>query len=293
VVVVDNASTDATVDEVKRRPWVRLIVNPENRGFAAAANQGIADLDSELALLLNPDAELACPIDPIFRSFSDPKIGAAGGALLSPAGQAQTGFQVRRLPTPASLAFEVLGLNRLFPGNPVNRRYRALDLDPAESAEVEQPAGALLFIRRSAWEALGGFDERYYPAWFEDVDFAARSRAAGWKIGFEPAVAAVHSGGHSFRFISYSDKQLYWYGSLLRYAAAHFSRLGRMAVCGAVMAACFPRALTGVVAARSADPLIVYGRVLRLAVKVWVAGSRAWGAGVGGRDAAGMRRSLL
>ncbi len=75
----------------------------------------------------------------------------------------------------------MLGLNRLWPGNPVNRRYRCLDLDLEAAADVEQPAGAFLLIRRDAWQALGGFDEGFHPIWFEDVDFLKRARDAGYR----------------------------------------------------------------------------------------------------------------
>lgn len=293
VVVVDNASSDSTLHEVRSRPWAALIRNDSNRGFAAAVNQGVAFLATDLVLLLNPDARLQSPLGPLLQAFDDPRVGAAGGMLLDRTHQPQRGFQVRRLPTPAALACEALGLNRLFPRNPVNRRYRALELDPALPADVEQPAGAFLMLRRAAWRQVRGFDEGYFPAWFDDVDFLARLRDAGWRVRYEPGAVAAHEGGHSFRSISWVDKRLYWYGSLLRYAARHFKLSGRSLVCGAVVAASFPRAITGIVVNRSAHPLIVYGRVLRLAVQVWVAGSKALDAGAEGSAAADTRRPLL
>ena len=147
VVVVDNASADATCERVRARPRARLLANPVNRGFAAAANLGIASLDCECVLLLNPDAVLLTGIEDLADACLRPGAAAAGGKLLDETGRPQRGFLLRRLPTPWTLAFEALGLNRLLPRNPVNRRYRCLDLDPDQPTSAEQPAGAFLMIR--------------------------------------------------------------------------------------------------------------------------------------------------
>ncbi|MDQ6705828.1 MAG: glycosyltransferase family 2 protein, partial [Acidobacteriota bacterium] len=185
IVVVDNASRDGTRDEVLRRQ-VRLIANKSNRGFAAAVNQGIENLTAPFILLLNPDAVLLAGLDHLRTACELPKIGAAGGRLVNPDGSPQTGFMVRRLPTPAALCFEALLINRLWPRNPVNWRYRCFNLNPEEPAEVEQPAGAFLMIRRDVWRELGGFDEDFSPLWFEDVDFCKRARNAVYGIRYVP-----------------------------------------------------------------------------------------------------------
>ncbi|SPE43521.1 hypothetical protein SBA3_960004 [Candidatus Sulfopaludibacter sp. SbA3] len=162
VVVVDNASRDGTIAEVARR-GVRLIANGENRGFAAAVNQGFQVLSSPYVLLLNPDAILQSSLEPLRQACNLPGSAGAGGRLVDLEGRPQLGFMVRRLPTPAALALEALLLNRVWPNNPVNRRYRALDLDPDRPSAVEQPAGAFLMVRRKVWEQLGGFDEEFRP----------------------------------------------------------------------------------------------------------------------------------
>src|SRR5260370_24741179 len=100
VVVMDNASTDATRDIVQQRPAVTLIANVTNRGFAAAVNQGVAALQTELVLLLNPDAEIETPIDPMAEACAREGVGAAGGKLIDKTGKAQPGFALRRFPTP-------------------------------------------------------------------------------------------------------------------------------------------------------------------------------------------------
>jgi N-acetylglucosaminyl-diphospho-decaprenol L-rhamnosyltransferase len=263
VIVVDNASSDATLAEVAKRPQVLLLRNDTNEGFAAAINAGIQAAATPKVLLLNPDAEPVTGLIFLNAAVDGTVVGAAGGRLLGSDGIEQVGFQHRRLPTPWTLAFEVLGFNRLFPGNPVNRRYRLSA--PAEF--VEQPAGAFLLIHKSAWSAIGGFDETFYPAWFEDVDFCKRLLDAGYKIRYVPEAVAIHEGGHSFRKIEWRTRQVQWYVSLLRYGSKHFSWSGRALVCTALIVASVPRAIVGLWTQRSAEALVVFSRVLALSFR--------------------------
>src|ERR1700683_4518795 len=196
VVVVDNGSHDATIAEVARR-GARLVANSANRGFAGAVNQGFSALKCPYILLLNPDAVLLTSIQPLAQACGLPPSAGAGGRLVDFNGNAQAGFMFRRLPTPAALVLEVLLLNRVWPGNPVNRRYRALDLNCELRIPVEQPAGAFLMIRREVWEELGGFDEGFYPLWFEDVDFCRRALDLAYVLFYTPAAVAKHTGAHS------------------------------------------------------------------------------------------------
>lgn len=266
VVVVDNASSDDTLTETRARGGVVAIANQENRGFAAAVNQAMLAIpDCALILVLNPDAILETDTSAMAAEFDDPQVGACGGRLLGTSGTPQTGFELRRFPSAASLVFESLGLNRLWPSNPVNRRYRRLDLVAEAPCDVEQPAGAFLMVRREAWRAIGGLDEGFYPVWFEDVDFLKRLAGAGWRIRFTPGSAAVHAGGHSVSRMTSRASAEAWYGSLLRYAIRHCSYAGRAAVSLAVLAAAAPRALLSAAREHSLGPFLVCGRVMRLA----------------------------
>lgn len=274
IVVIDNASGDATCQVVLRRPGVQLVANAANAGFAGGVNQAMRILETPLVLVLNPDVVLLDSLDPLLREFAAPAVGAASGLLEDDAGRAQRGFAIRRFPTPAALAFEALGWNRLFPFNPVNRSYRCLGLPLDASRDVEQPAGAFLLIRRDAWQQVGGFDERFEPVWFEDVDFCLRLNRGGYRIRFCPDVRAQHAGGHSVGKIPRKCQQLYWYGSLLKYAAKHFRPAGKRVVCAAVVIGSVSRMLAGGLLQRSFEPLIVYRGVIRLAGKYLVSSTR-------------------
>ena len=274
VVVVDNASGDGTVQEVARHPGARLIANHSNRGFAAAANQGIRALSSPYVLLLNPDAIVVEGLDSLRAACDLPGAGGAGGKLIGEDGQMQVGFMARALPTPAALILEALLLNRLWRGNPVNRRYRGLALDYSKIGAVEQPAGAFFMFRRSLWRKLGGFDEGFRPLWFEDVDFCHRAAAEGYVLYFVPSAVARHQGGYSISKISLETRAVYWYANLIRYAGKHFRPAASRAVCLAVLIGSFPRGCLESALKRSLRPLAVYWRVARLAGRCAVYGWR-------------------
>ncbi len=120
---------------------------------------------------------------------------------------------------------EVLLLNRVWPGNPWNRRYRCMYLDDTQPQFVDQPAGACLAMRREAWESIGGFDESFYPVWFEDVDFCRRLVDRGWKIAYVPEARFTHAGGHSVSKLPFRDRQAFWYANMVRYFSKHHGRL--------------------------------------------------------------------
>lgn len=265
VVVVDNGSTDGTVEKIRNRGGVRLIENPWNRGFAAAANQGIASLNLDCVLLLNPDVRVHGGLDAMARACAMPDVAAAGGRLIEEDGRCQLGFMVRRFPTVLTLILEVLGLNRLWPGNPVNRRYRCHDFDGARAAQVEQPAGAFLMVRRDVWASLGGFDETFFPLWFEDVDFCKRADEAGCRILYVPDAVGAHAGGHSVRQLSCSNRWTYWYGTLLWYAAKHFRPMAVRAISAAVMLGVLMRAVSALFRLGSRGSTAAAFKVIRLA----------------------------
>jgi len=270
--VVDNGSADRTVEQVRKRPGVRLVSNQDNRGFAGAANQGFAATTGDPVLLLNPDVRLRTSLTPLIEACREH--GLAAGQLTGLDGRVQAGFTIRRLPTPASLAFELLGINRLWPGNAVNRRYRYLDRDLNREGPVEQPAGAFLMTRRDVWEHLGGFDDSFHPVWFEDVDFCRRAAEAGYRIEYVPEVRAEHLGGHSVRKLSPASMEVYWYDSLLRYGAKHFRPWPYRGVCLAAVLSVVPRTIAGMFRGQNLNPVVSCVQIMRLAVKRLLCGIR-------------------
>jgi len=264
VLVVDNASADSTGAQVAPR-GTRLIANSKNSGFAAAVNQGVRATSAPLVLLLNPDAHLVRGLDALAARLETPETGAVGGMLVGDDGNPQSGFMARNLPTPTTLVFEVLGINRFWPKNPVNWHYRCLGINPMTTARVDQPACAFLMFSRTAWETVGGFDERFWPLWFEDVDFCARIQSAGFRIYYDPEGVARHSGSHSIRTLPLENRERYWYGSLLGYAEKHYRSSAFRGACGAVVVgalfrgvAAFPRV--------GLKAFAVYGGVIGLAL---------------------------
>ncbi len=239
IIVVDNASQDNTVSrvqEVAARHEIQLLRISRNLGFGAGVNQGARAASGEVLLILNPDAVTESgSIRALVDCFRSTDAAAVGGSLLTTEGQPQRGFAFRRLPTVTSLIFEVLLINHLWPGNPVNRRYRCLDADYSLPQQVEQPAGACLAVTREGFEAIGGFDPCFYPVWFEDVDLCKRLLDSGRKIVFCPGAHFRHSGAHSVNQLSFEQKQLYWYSNMERYAEKHFSRMGRFILSVAII----------------------------------------------------------
>lgn len=228
ILVVDNASADDTVHRVEAfaatHP-VHLSANQQNRGFSAAVNQGAREATGDVLLILNPDAIAeAGAVEAMLHCMASTGADAVGGALLEADGHPARGFAFRRLPTLWALIFEATLVNQLWPGNPVNHRYRCLDADYAQQQEVEQPAGACLAVTRAAFEKVGGFDEQFFPVWFEDVDLCKRLRDQRARIVYCPVARFHHDGAHSVGQLPFRDKQLFWYGNMLRYARKHFSK---------------------------------------------------------------------
>jgi len=270
IVVVDNASADDTVQRIEEFvAWnpVCLIANEQNLGFGAAINQGAREATGDVLLVLNPDA-IAEPgaIAALLRCLETTKAAAVGGALREADGQPARGFAFRRIPTLAPLLYEVLLVNRLWPGNPVNQRYRCLDADYSQQQEVEQPAGACLAVTRTAWDSMGGFDEQFFPVWFEDVDLCKRLLDLGLKIFYCPEARFRHSGAHSVGQLTFRDQQIFWYMNMLRYARKHFSKRQVFFLRSAIVKGMLLRSVAALFGARKAplgETLSAYWGVVR------------------------------
>ena len=240
LIVVDNHSEDTSLSFADRlADRIDTVRNETNLGFAAANNLGWRRSSGELVLFLNPDAEalpgsiqpLACPLR------DNPAIWASAGKLITPQGTPQAGFNIRSFPTLGSVFAETFFLDEVAPHNPWTRKYRALDFDYESSQDVDQPAAACLMVRRSVLEELGGFDESYRPAWFEDVDFCKRLRSGGGRIRFVPGARFIHHGGSSLRMLCREEFLEYFHRNQALYFARHHgegaaARVRTLAVAG-------------------------------------------------------------
>ncbi|MBI4445894.1 MAG: glycosyltransferase family 2 protein [Acidobacteria bacterium] len=221
VVVIDNGSEDWNQESWPQLPGLRWFRHDSNRGFAAAANHGISFSETDFVLLLNPDLELnADAVHKLYAvALQNPRCAVACGPLRDSRGRPQGKFQVRRFPSLWSILSDVLFLDEL--RNLFGKADGRRDFEQEAVREVEQPAAAYWLLRKEAWQSVGGFDEAFYPAWFEDVDFCKRLHNAGWKILYVSAPAVLHHGGSSLKKLGYRQFTRIYYANLLRYVQKH------------------------------------------------------------------------
>ena len=178
VIVVDNASDDDSVSLVNNDfPWVKLIVNEHNLGFARANNQALDVSEGKYAYFLNPDTVVQPGAFEAMMGFmtTHTDVGLAGTRIINPDGSPQSSVEKR------------------YPG----QKRAKQDLEGLEG-EIAWVLGASMITRRVIVEDLGGFDEDFV-LYGEEQDLCLRIRKAGWKIGFIPNAVVVHWGGQSER----------------------------------------------------------------------------------------------
>lgn len=267
-VVVDNGSTDGTAEHVRvRHPEATLVAADTNLGFAGGVNAGVRETTTPWVALLNPDILLTA--DALARLIGEGEraatIGAVGAQLVGPDGAPQPTYSLRRLPTLASWAADLLLIDQVWPDNPATRRYMAADLDRNVDQDAEQPAAACLLVRRAAFDAIGGFDTRFHPAWFEDVDFCHRLRLAGYGIRYVADARIVHEGGVAMRALTLGSFSTIWYRNLLRYADKHGNLATRVAIRPLLIVGMLLRVVISAARGRI-DDARAYGRVIGVAL---------------------------
>lgn len=191
-IVVDNHSQDGSPEIVKKcYPWVSLIENKKNLGFAKAANDALHQMKGWYALLLNPDTRVKGGTIESLISFMDqhPEAGLVGAQLLNADGSKQN--SIANFP---SLATELLNkslLRWLFP-----KSFPGKEEDYSEPIEVESVIGACMMVRREAMDQVGLLDEHYF-LFLEETDWCYRMKRAGWKVYHVPQAEAYHFQGKS------------------------------------------------------------------------------------------------
>ncbi|MFA6448172.1 MAG: glycosyltransferase family 2 protein [bacterium] len=239
VIFIDNTSSDGSVDAVRQAfPWVSVIANTENAGFAKACNQGVALAQGDYILFLNPDTEMPQgALDSMIDFFvKNPKAGIIGCRTLNADGSEEP--SVYRYPTLARTFIDTFYLGKLLGGYEV--KPGAITRD----TEVEVICGACLLIRRSVIDQVGSFDEEFWM-YGEDVELCYRAARAGWKIFYLYSCAIIHKRGqrhlgedayHDLARISYNH-----YKWIFHYYNRHCAAPGRLALRLMMAAQIYPK----------------------------------------------------
>lgn len=243
VIVVDNASSDATVEQLPRTfPWVHFIAGTENLGFTRGNNRGYAASRGRFVYFLNPDTELdhgqtqrmaaarglPSPHDSLWTLYATiaaaPGVGMVGPQLRFPDGEQQS--SVRRFPTPPTGFFESTWLGRFWHSNPWSRRMHMADWPVEFRHDVDWVVGAAMLCRREALEAVrtreGPFDERFFM-YSEEMDLCRRLKLEEWRVVYVPEAVAIHHEGKSSEQAS-AGRHINFNTSKVRYYEKWFDR---------------------------------------------------------------------
>ena len=195
VIVVDNGSNDGSRELVRDQfRHVRLLEPSANLGFGGANNLGAKAAAGELLLFLNADA---WPVQTGVRSLVEfisarDDVGIVGPRLSNPDGTLQR--SVRGFPTVWRICTEYFFLRKLAPRSRVFNAFYGAGFGHDRERDAEFLMGAVMLVRRDVFDAVSGFDERYFM-FSEEVDFAYRVQRAGWRVVFTPTAEFVHIGG--------------------------------------------------------------------------------------------------
>lgn len=222
VFVVDNVSTDNTVEIVRQYAWVQLIANAQRQGFAANNNRAIRQCQGSYVLLLNPDTAVQPGTLKTLATYMDahPRIGICGPQLVFPNGQVQP--SCRRFPTLASVVARRTPLRRWLWDSSLNARHLMADLDHSQTGPVDWMLGACLMTRREFLQTVGLMDESFF-LYVEDIDWCYRAWQAGWQVVYVAEARLTH------HHLAVSDRRLFsrysWYHlqSMWRYYRKHLA----------------------------------------------------------------------
>jgi N-acetylglucosaminyl-diphospho-decaprenol L-rhamnosyltransferase len=192
VVVVDNASKDEGLEAVHRKHSECLwIFNQENVGYSRGSNRGIAQVEADFYLILNPDVVVQPGALDRLLAFAEahPRAGLVGPQLLNTDGSIQD--SCRRFYTLKTLLLRRTFLGRIFPGSRTVHLHLMQDFDHRTSRPVDWVLGGCLLVRRSAMERVGPMDERFL-LYFEDVDWCYRMWQAGFEVQYTPEARFEH-----------------------------------------------------------------------------------------------------
>ncbi len=224
VFVVDNASDDGSQKMLAEQfPFVKLIANTHNVGFARANNQALARAVGKYLVLLNPDTITQADTFQKLLDFMESQAGAgmATCKVLNPDGSLQLACR-RSYPTPWVAFTRLTGLSYFFPKSKTFGRYNLTYLAENEIAEVEAISGSFMMVRRSVIDEIGMLDEAFF-LYGEDLDWCYRIIEAGWKIYYVPTTQIIHFKGESSKQ-SHLDGLLIFYRAMALFVKKHFRK---------------------------------------------------------------------
>lgn len=236
ILVVDNASSDASMEILSQNPTVHLIRNQKNLGFGAAANQGILLTQTPYLLLLNVDTEvLPNAIEKLEQFLVENQTAAiVAPQLLNSDGELQP--SCRSFPTIHGLFLYLSYLDHVIPSD-----YRLGKEFHQTTREVDQPMGAGMMIRKRALDEVGLFDSRFFM-YMEEVDLCFRFHQHGWRIFYLPTAQMIHHGGGSTRK-DWETSQTHFLRSVIRYYRKRAQRFRVMILRISLLLALFLRSI--------------------------------------------------
>ena len=222
VFVVDNMSQDGSVEMVKEKfPWVKLIANEENVGFAKANNQAVELSTGKYILYLNPDTIVPedCFEKCIAYMDAHEKVGALGCRLIDGKGiflpESKRGF-----PTAQAAFFKISGLSSIFKKSTFFNQYHLGFLSEHETNEVDVLVGCFMFCRKTVIDEVGSFDEEYFM-YGEDIDLSYKIKQAGFSNVYFPETTVIHYKGESTKKGSLNYVKMF-YQAMIIFAKKHF-----------------------------------------------------------------------
>jgi len=224
IFVADNNSVDGSCTMVREKfPWVRLIENRQNMGFAKANNQAIRQSEGEYVLLLNPDTVVEEDSFEKICAFMDahPEAGGLGVKMIDGKGRFLPESK-RGLPTPKVAFYKIFGLSALFPKSKEFSRYYLGHLDKDHTHEVEILAGAFMLMRKKALDKVGLLDEDYFM-YGEDIDLSYRLMLGGYKNYYFAGTTIIHYKGESTKKGSINYVKMF-YNAMIIFAEKHFTK---------------------------------------------------------------------
>lgn len=231
IILVDNASSDDSLTLIRNKfPYVRIIKNKTNLGFATGSNIGVKNAKGNFLLLLNNDTQLSNSILPAIDLLkSNEGIGVLGGLLKYQNGITQPSYGYFHSPIRIVFSWLSTSENKWFP-----KILKRIETDISkynEAKEVDWVSGAFLLTTKTLWVEMNGMDERYFM-YIEDVDFCKRTRSHGLKNYFFSSISAIHyvRGGKSqidfFSLMNTSKSYLKYVGKFYNKTWIIFVQIG-------------------------------------------------------------------